>query len=179
MAALEADLQTVPDVGPIVAARIRAFFAEEQNSEIVSRLIQAGVQWADTEPAAATGDGPLTGKTFVLTGTLTSGTRDEAKDEITALGGKVTGSVSKKTHYLVYGEKAGAKLTKAQNLGVTLLDEDAVRTGGHDREVFDDVVPVRQLLVGTNHMPEVFLGSGDLLGFDGRRGERDDGEERE
>ena len=127
MAASDEDLQTVPDVGPIVAARIRAFFAEEQNSEIVSRLIQAGVRWTDTEPAAVTTDGPLTGKIFVLTGTLTSGTRDEAKDEIMALGGKVTGSVSKKTDYLVYGDKAGSKLTKAQNLEVTVLDEDAFR----------------------------------------------------
>ena len=76
-----------------------------------------------SEPAVLDSDGPLSGQTFVLTGTLTGMTRDEAKDKIQALGGKVTGSVSKKTDYVVYGDKAGSKLTKAQKLNIGTLDQ--------------------------------------------------------
>ncbi|HLT91538.1 MAG TPA: NAD-dependent DNA ligase LigA, partial [Woeseiaceae bacterium] len=119
------DLQQVPDVGPVVASRIHAFFAEPHNREIIDKLRQAGVRWPEHEPKAIDREGPLAGKTFVLTGTLSSMTREEAKARIVALGGKVSGSVSKKTDYVVYGDSAGSKLTKAQNLGVTTLDEAA------------------------------------------------------
>jgi DNA ligase (NAD+) len=123
MAANDEDLLSVPDVGPIVASRIRAFFDESHNREVIQRLQDAGVHWTETDPVAPRSDGPLTGKTFVLTGTLSSMTRDEAKVRIRQLGGKVTGSVSKKTDFVVFGEKAGSKLTKAQQLGVETLDE--------------------------------------------------------
>jgi len=123
MAASEEELLSVADVGPIVASRIRAFFDEAHNREVISRLRDAGVHWTESEARAAPQDGPLAGKTFVLTGTLAAMTRDEAKDRIQALGGKVTGSVSKKTDYLVFGDKAGSKLSKAQQLGVETLDE--------------------------------------------------------
>ena len=128
ISAKEEELETVPDVGPIVAARIRAFFDEEHNRDVIARLRSAGVHWKETEPRAAPQDGPLAGKTFVLTGTLSSMTRDEAKDQIQALGGKVTGSVSKKTDFVIYGEKAGSKLKKAQDLGVETLDEGGLET---------------------------------------------------
>lgn len=119
----EEQLQQVSDVGPVVASRIQAFFAEEHNQEIITKLRAAGVRWEEFEPKAISSEGPLVGKTFVLTGTLSSMTRDEAKARIIALGGKVSGSVSKKTDYVVYGDNAGSKLTKAQNLGVTTIDE--------------------------------------------------------
>ena len=114
----------VPDVGPVVASRIRAFFDETHNREVITRLRKAGIHWKETEPRAAPGDGRLAGKTFVLTGTLSSMTRDDAKGRIQALGGKVTGSVSKKTDFVVYGDKAGSKLRKAQDLNVEMLDEE-------------------------------------------------------
>ena len=120
-------LEEVADVGPIVASRIRAFFDEEHNREVIDRLLGAGLTWQETDPASRPAAGALAGKTFVLTGTLPTMTRDEAKEKIQALGGKVTGSVSKRTDYVVYGDKAGSKLAKAQNLGVTLLDEDELQ----------------------------------------------------
>ena len=123
MAADEQGLQEVPDVGPVVASRIQAFFAEMHNREVIRRLIDSGVTWPESEPVRRATDGPLVGKTFVLTGSMSGMTRNEAKDRIQAAGGKVTGSVSKKTDYLVAGEKAGSKLTKAQNLEVTVLNE--------------------------------------------------------
>ena len=110
----------------MVAARIRQFFAEKHNREVIDRLIQSGVNWPESDPVPVPTDGLLAGKTFVLTGTLSGMTRNEAKDRIQAAGGKVTGSVSKKTDFLVAGDKAGSKLTKAQNLGVTVLDEDGL-----------------------------------------------------
>lgn len=124
IAATEEELEMVPDVGPVVASRIRAFFDEEHNREVIARLKQAGVHWKETEPRAVPRDGPLAGKVFVLTGTLSSMTRDEAKDRILAMGGKVTGSVSKKTDFVIYGAKPGSKLKKAQDLDVETLDED-------------------------------------------------------
>ena len=124
IAATEEELEMVPDVGPVVASRIRAFFDEEHNREVIARLRKAGVHWKETEPRASPKDGPLAGKVIVLTGTLESMTRDEAKDRIQALGGKVTGSVSKKTDFVIYGEKAGSKLKKAQDLEVETLDEE-------------------------------------------------------
>jgi DNA ligase (NAD+) len=123
MAAAEEDLLSVADVGPVVASRIRAFFDEAHNREVISRLKDAGVHWEESTPRAAPKDGPLAGKTFVLTGSLADMTRDEAKDRIQALGGKVTGSVSKKTDYVIFGEKAGSKLSKAHQLEVETLDE--------------------------------------------------------
>lgn len=125
MNAGEDELLQVPDVGPIVASRIRAFFAEKHNQEIIQQLIGSGVRWEEIEPAARQTEGPLAGKTFVLTGTLSDMTRDEAKARIQAMGGKVSGSVSKKTDYVIYGDNAGSKLTKAQNLEIETLDEAA------------------------------------------------------
>ena len=121
--ASEEDLQEVPDVGPIVASRIRTFFAEAHNREVIKRLVDSGVTWPESDPLPKTEDGKLSGKTFVLTGTLSHMSRNEAKDQIQAAGGKVTGTVSKNTDYLVAGDKAGSKLTKAQNLEVTVLNE--------------------------------------------------------
>lgn len=128
MAASEEDLVAVPDVGPIVASRIRSFFDEEHNRDVIKALQDHGVHWQESEPQQSPAEGPLTGKTFVLTGTLPTMTRDEAKQKILAKGGKVTGSVSKKTHYVVFGEKAGSKLTKAQNLGVETIDESGLNS---------------------------------------------------
>ncbi len=114
-------LLEVPDVGPVVAASIRAFFAETHNQAVIERLRQAHA-WQDGE-ARRVAAGKLAGKIFVLTGTLPTLTRDQAKALIEAEGGKVAGSVSKKTDFLVAGEDAGSKLTKAQELGIALLDE--------------------------------------------------------
>jgi DNA ligase (NAD+) len=124
--ATDEDLQTVPDVGPIVAARIRSFFGEQHNIDVIAMLRELGVSWPENEPVLPTSDGPLAGKTFVITGTLPGMTRDEAKERIQAAGGKVTGSVSGKTDYLLAGEKAGSKLSKAETLGVEILDEAAL-----------------------------------------------------
>ncbi|MEX0977171.1 MAG: NAD-dependent DNA ligase LigA [Woeseia sp.] len=121
--ASEEKLQQVPDIGPVVASRIRAFFRESHNRQVVKKLGESGVTWDEWQPAAVPTEGPLVGKTVVLTGTLSSMTRDEAKARIQALGGKVTGNVSKQTDILVFGENAGSKLTKAQNLEIDLLDE--------------------------------------------------------
>ncbi len=123
--ASEEELQQVPDVGPVVARRIVDFFAEEHNLEVIAALRERGVHWEEGDPAPIAADGPLDGKTFVLTGTLSAMTRDEAKARIIALGGKVTGSVSGKTDFVVFGEKAGSKLAKAEKLGVETLDETA------------------------------------------------------
>ncbi|HEU4708088.1 MAG TPA: NAD-dependent DNA ligase LigA [Methylophilaceae bacterium] len=125
----EADLETlqqVPDVGPIVAESIHEFFRETHNDEVIARLIAAGIHWQESA-GRSTSSGPLTGKTLVLTGTLPSLSRDEAKELIEAAGGKVSGSVSKKTDYVVAGSEAGSKLDKAQELGVAILDEDGLR----------------------------------------------------
>lgn len=121
--AADADaLQTVPDVGPIVAESIVEFLAEPHNRDVIQALRTAGVHWPE-QTAAQAATGPFAGKTFVLTGTLPSMTRDAAKELIEARGGKVAGSVSKKTHYVVAGGDAGSKLTKAEELGIPILDE--------------------------------------------------------
>ncbi len=119
-------LQQVPDVGPEVAERITRFFTEPHNLRVIERLRAAGVGWQDVKvvPAAVL---PLVGKTFVLTGSLDGMTRDEAKARLQALGAKVSGSVSKKTDYVVAGADPGSKLAKAQELGVTVLDEAGLR----------------------------------------------------
>ena len=122
--ASEADLMTAPDVGPVVASRIAAFFAAPHQREVIDLLRARGVQWEEGEPLAAAG--PLLGKTVVLTGTLNALTRDEAKEKLEALGAKVSGSVSAKTSFVVAGSEAGSKLDKAQSLGIPVLDEAAL-----------------------------------------------------
>jgi DNA ligase (NAD+) len=118
-------LQTIPDVGPVVAASVRAFAEEPHNRALISRLAAAGVNMTSQQPPVEQqAAGPLTGKTFVLTGTLSSMTREEATSAIERLGGKVAGSVSKKTAYVVAGEEAGTKLEKAKGLGISILDEE-------------------------------------------------------
>jgi DNA ligase (NAD+) len=126
-AAAMAALQAVPDVGPVVAQSIRDFLLEGHNIEVVEQLRAAGVAWDEFEPSEAAATGPLLGKTLVVTGTLPTLSRDEAKALIEAAGGKVAGSVSKKTHYLVAGEAAGSKLDKAQELGIAVVDEAGLR----------------------------------------------------
>lgn len=124
MEASEEQLLEVNDVGPVVATSLRTFFdpAQSHNREVVEQLRAAGVQWEESEPAARAAK-PLAGKTFVITGTLPTLSRDEAKDKLESAGAKVAGSVSKKTDYLVAGEEAGSKLDKARDLGVTVIDE--------------------------------------------------------
>lgn len=122
--ASEEQIQEVPDVGPIVAAHVYRFFQEKHNRDVLAALTKH-VHLQSQARKAAKGDGPLAGKTFVLTGSLDSMSRDEASDRIAALGGKVAGSVSKKTSYVVAGAEAGSKLAKAQELGVEVLDEKA------------------------------------------------------
>jgi len=117
-----ASLQQIPDIGPVAAAAIQAFFQEPHNRAIITGLQAAGVQWPETVVKPVTGL-PLAGKTVVLTGTLDTLSRDQAADRLRALGAKVAGSVSKKTDYVVAGRDAGSKLDKAQELGVTVLDE--------------------------------------------------------
>lgn len=118
----EASLQQVPDVGPVVAARIAHFFAEPHNREAIAALREAGVHWREGEPLR-TPAGPLAGKTVVLTGTLEALTRDAAKERLEAMGAKVAGSVSKKTALVIAGSDAGSKLAKARELGIELWDE--------------------------------------------------------
>jgi DNA ligase (NAD+) len=127
MAADEAALMEVPDVGPVVAESIAQFFAEPHNREVIADLQHAGVHWPEGAPKRKAEVAGVAGKTFVLTGTLPTLTRDEAKDRIEAAGGKVSGSVSKKTDYVVVGADAGSKLAKAEELGIALLDEDGLR----------------------------------------------------
>ncbi len=118
-------LQGVPEIGPIVAASVRAFADEPHNCDLVKKLAAAGVNMASQQPEPSVdAPGPLAGRTFVLTGTLPTMTREEATAEIERLGGKVSGSVSKKTSYVVFGEEAGSKLDKARTLGVPLLTEE-------------------------------------------------------
>lgn len=122
MDADEATLRDVPDVGPVVAARIAGFFAEAHNREVVAALRSAGVHWPEGAPQRSA-EGPLAGQTVVLTGALSAMGRDEAGDRLQALGAKVSGSVSKKTSFVVAGEAAGSKLEKALALGVEVWDE--------------------------------------------------------
>jgi DNA ligase (NAD+) len=119
-------LLEVADVGPIVAQSIRLFFDQPHNREVVEQLRACGVTWTEGEPAART-QLPLAGKTFVITGTLPTLSRDQAKDLLEAAGAKVAGSVSKKTDYVVAGAEAGSKLDKALALGVAVLDEAGLK----------------------------------------------------
>ncbi|KJZ16361.1 NAD-dependent DNA ligase LigA [Marinomonas sp. S3726] len=116
-------LVKVDDVGPIVAQHLRRFFYKESNREMVNSLLDVGVYWQEKEVSSDTVSQPLAGLTYVVTGTLTALKRDEVKDKLISLGAKVSGSVSAKTHCLIAGEKAGSKLTKAQDLGIQILDE--------------------------------------------------------
>jgi DNA ligase (NAD+) len=122
MAADEATLLEVRDVGPVLAASIRQFFIEEHNRQVIDALRAAGVTWPEVERAARS-PGRLAGLTFVLTGTLPTRSRDSAKELIEQYGGKVAGSVSKKTSYVVAGEETGSKLDRARELGVAVIDE--------------------------------------------------------
>lgn len=118
-------LSEVSDVGPVVAQSIHTFFEQAHNREVVEQLRACGLTWEEGEPAERAPQ-PLAGKTFVLTGTFPTLSRDQAKDLLEAAGAKVAGSVSKKTDYVVAGAEAGSKLEKAQSLGVTVLDERAL-----------------------------------------------------
>jgi DNA ligase (NAD+) len=125
-ALMEADLgavQQVPDVGPVVAARVVEYFADPAHRDMIMRLREAGVRWPVSAPAAAEAPPPLAGLTWVLTGSLASMDRGAAEDALRALGARVSGSVSKKTDFVVAGSDAGSKLRKAEELGVRVIDE--------------------------------------------------------
>jgi len=126
------ELAQVPDVGPVVAASIHTFFAQPHNREVVEQLRACGIVWEEGEAQVASG--PLVGKTVVLTGTLPTLSRDQAKDLLEAAGAKVAGSVSKKTDFVVAGTDAGSKLTKAQELGINILDESGLMSMLEKRE---------------------------------------------
>ncbi len=127
-AADEEDLQTVPDIGPVVAKHIVHFFRQPHNLEVIDQLLdkKIGAIQFEAVPVVKASSSALSGKTVVITGTLSGITRDEAKQSLLAAGAKVTGSVSAKTDYLLAGEKAGSKLSKAEKLGVTIIDEAAL-----------------------------------------------------
>ncbi|QSX80047.1 NAD-dependent DNA ligase LigA [Lysobacter solisilvae] len=125
MAADVETLRSVPDIGPIVAARIAHFFEQPHNREVIAALRANGVHWTEGAPQRAS-EGPLSGKTVVLTGGLSAMSRDEAGARLEALGAKVSSSVSKKTSLVVAGEAAGSKLAKAQELGIEIWDEAAL-----------------------------------------------------
>ena len=116
------EIQKVQDVGPVVAAEVAAFFASADHRKVIGELQQRGVEWPDMEARTVAGQ-PLAGLTFVITGTLESMSREEAQEALTALGAKVSGSVSKKTSWVVAGAEAGSKLRKATELGVRVLEE--------------------------------------------------------
>ncbi|MDP6140400.1 MAG: NAD-dependent DNA ligase LigA [Arenicellales bacterium] len=115
-------LEAVPDVGPVVAAGIQRFLAQDHNREVIERLRQAGVHWPKVQ-STVSGDGPFAGTTVVVTGTLSGMSRDQARDWLKAQGAKVTGSVSAKTDYVIVGENPGSKRDQAEQLGVTVLSE--------------------------------------------------------
>ncbi|MBK4734528.1 NAD-dependent DNA ligase LigA [Noviherbaspirillum pedocola] len=123
MAADEARLLEVADIGPVVARSVLQFFADAMNRELVAQLRANGVHWEETAGAARAEPGAFAGKVFVLTGTLPTLTREDASERILAVGGKVSASVSKKTNYVVAGSDAGSKLAKAETLGVAVIDE--------------------------------------------------------
>jgi len=115
-------LEAIPDVGPVVAENIHCFFQQEHNRDILQQLLNSGLHWPDPEVTAHEKSG-ISGLTFVVTGSLPTLSRNEVKDRLQSCGAKVAGSVSRKTDYLVAGEKAGSKLKKARDLGVQVLDE--------------------------------------------------------
>ena len=126
MKASAAQIEETPDVGPIVSEEVAKFFASPLAQDVVARLRAAGVTWKDIDVQRAAAL-PLAGLTFVITGTLSQLQREQAEDALRALGAKVSGSVSKKTSFLVVGADAGSKLAKAQSLGVRILDEAALQ----------------------------------------------------
>jgi DNA ligase (NAD+) len=127
LAASQESLREVPDIGPVVAAAVRAYFDEPRNRGLIARLGAAGVRMETPVPGGGEAPGPLAGQIFVLTGTLGGLSRDDATSEITRKGGKVSASVSKKTSYVVAGDDPGSKLARARTLGVRVLDEAAFR----------------------------------------------------
>jgi DNA ligase (NAD+) len=140
MAADEARLLEVADIGPVVARSVLQFFADPMNRELVAQLRANGVHWDETAGAARTEPGAFSGMVFVLTGTLPTLTREEASERILAAGGKVSASVSKKTNYVVAGSDAGSKLAKAETLGVAVIDEaELLRMLSQDSQVSQDV----------------------------------------
>lgn len=124
MQASAEDLQKIEDVGPVVSENVAAFFRQKHNRELIAKLQKIGIHWQEFEPQKVKEDQPLAGYTFVLTGTLTSMTRDEVKQSLQDLGAKVSGSVSKKTSYVILGTDPGSKYNKALELNVKILDED-------------------------------------------------------
>ena len=141
MDASEAQLLEVNDVGPVVAQSIHTFFQQPHNREVVEQLRAAGIRWDEHEGVAAAEPKPLAGLTVVLTGTLPTLTRDEAKERLEAAGAKVAGSVSKKTSYVVAGEEAGSKLDKARELGVPVLDEAGLLRAAGRRALISRAAP--------------------------------------
>lgn len=133
MAADEAQVQQVPDVGPVVAAHVVRFFADSANRQLIGALRERGVRWP-VVPVVREEEAPLAGLTFVLTGTLAALTREKATEALVALGAKVAGSVSKKTSFVVAGEDAGSKLDKARALGVPVIDEQALVAAIRERK---------------------------------------------
>jgi DNA ligase (NAD+) len=130
LAASTEQITEVPDIGPIIAGSVHGFFHEPHNRRVIEALVdprRGGIRWPAVVQARPPGAAPLAGKTFVLTGTLQGETRERAQQLILDLGGKVSGSVSKKTDYVVAGAEAGSKLRKAQELGITILDEEEFR----------------------------------------------------
>lgn len=124
MQATPEQLEEVPDIGEIVAKNIVTFFQQPLNQKVIKGLLEAGIHWPEPKPESVPKDSPFAGKTVVLTGTLHSMMREEAKARLQALGAHVTNSVSRKTDFVIAGEKAGSKLTKAQQLGVPVLNEE-------------------------------------------------------
>jgi DNA ligase (NAD+) len=135
MSADQSAIQQVPDVGPVVAAHVAAFFASEDHRRVIRVLRDKGVEWPEMTASATPGNAGLAGRTFVVTGTLSGMTREQLQEALTARGAKVAGSVSKKTSYVIAGSEAGSKLAKARELGVPVLDEQQLlellgRAGG-------------------------------------------------
>lgn len=118
-----AEIERVPDIGPVIAASAQRFFAQPHNRKVIQKLRLRGVHWPPVKTVVATEDSAFAGKTWVLTGSLSAMTREEAQERIEALGGKVSGSVSKKTDFVIAGEDAGSKLRKARDLGVRVISE--------------------------------------------------------
>lgn len=127
MGASAEEIQQVEDVGPVVAAHVATFFSSEDHINVIKALRDKGVKWSEVPRAPMGAGAPLAGRTFVLTGTLTSMTREQAEEALTARGAKVSGSVSKKTSFVVAGAEAGSKLARARELGVRVLDEEELR----------------------------------------------------
>ena len=123
LAAPQEEIEAIDGIGPTIAESVALFFADERNRGEVQQLRDLGLRWERSEPAPPRGEGPLSDKTFVVTGTLDGMTRSEAKRRIEDLGGKVTASVSKKTSFLVAGSEPGSKLAKARELEVEVLDQ--------------------------------------------------------